>query len=210
LNFINNYVRLYLDKILPPGNAYYIPLGLRRSIIGVFYFVIGGRKMFREMRRKKQKLSKERSIEILKKRTSGVLSVIGDDEYPYTIPMSYVYSNNKIYFHSALKGHKIDAIKRNNKVSFCVIDKDEIISQEFTTYFRSVIVFGKIEIIDSETIKREAINKIVDKYSSLESQESKDNEITKEWKALCLLQLNIEHISGKEAIELVRLNKENI
>jgi len=124
--------------------------------------------------------------------------------------MSYVYSNNKIYFHSALKGHKIDAINRNNKVSFCVIDKDEIISQEFTTYFRSVIVFGKIEIIDSETIKREAINKIVDKYSSLESQESKDNEITKEWKALCLLQLNIEHISGKEAIELVRLNKENI
>jgi len=89
----------------------------------------------------------DEAVKILQSATSGVLAVCGDDGYPYAVPLSYVYADGKIYFHSALQGHKIDAIRSNPKVSFCVIDKDDIQPQEFTTYFRSVIVFGKARII---------------------------------------------------------------
>jgi len=100
--------------------------------------------MFREMRRKKQLLSAEESISILNRMTSGVLAITGDNDYPYAVPLSYVYYDDKIYFHSATSGHKIDAINKNSKASFCVIEQDNIIPEEYTTYFRSVIVFGKV------------------------------------------------------------------
>ena len=99
--------------------------------------------MFREMRRKKQQLAPERVEEILSRRTAGTLAVLGDEGYPYAVPLSYVYHNGRIYFHCAKAGHKLDAIRGCDKVSFCVIDQDEIVSAEFTTYFRSVIVFGR-------------------------------------------------------------------
>ena len=75
--------------------------------------------MFREMRRKKQILTPEKSIEILKKGTSGVLALSGDDGYPYAVPLSYVYENSMLYFHGAKEGHKIDAIRTCDKASFC-------------------------------------------------------------------------------------------
>ena len=82
--------------------------------------------MYREMRRKKQMLSDEESISVLQKCTSGVLAVLGDDGYPYAVPLSYVYDEetNKIYFHSAKAGHKIDAVRKMDKVSFCVVVQD--------------------------------------------------------------------------------------
>ncbi len=82
--------------------------------------------MFREMRRKKQILSNKEIIELLEKGTSGVLALLGDNEYPYAVPISYVYDNSKIYFHGAKVGHKIDAIRKCSKASFCVIAQDEI------------------------------------------------------------------------------------
>lgn len=158
--------------------------------------------MFRNMRRNKQLLSEEQSIEILNRNTSGVLSVIGDNGYPYGVPLSYVYNNGKIYFHCAKSGHKIDAIKNNSKVSFCVIDKDDIVPEKFTTYFRSVIAFGNAEIIEDAVQKREAIEKLADKYSPNETDETKKFFIDKEWDILCMIELKIEHLTGKEAIEL--------
>ena len=80
--------------------------------------------VFREMRRKKQALSQQEVADILHKRTSGVLALLGDNDYPYAVPISYVYDDGKIYFHSVKSGHKIDAIQRTTKASFCVIDKD--------------------------------------------------------------------------------------
>lgn len=77
--------------------------------------------MFREIRRKKQQLTMEESIDILKKGTSGVLALCGDEDYPYAVPISYVYEDSKLYFHGAKSGHKIDAIQRQEKASFCVI-----------------------------------------------------------------------------------------
>ena len=80
--------------------------------------------MFRELRRNKQLLSQEQSVSILEKGTAGVLALSGDEGYPYAVPISYVYKDNRIFFHSAVSGHKIDAVKRSDKVSFCVIDRD--------------------------------------------------------------------------------------
>lgn len=79
--------------------------------------------MFRSMRRSAQALTKEQCIDILKKRTSGVLSLLGDNGYPYGVPMSFVYVDGKLLFHSALSGHKIDALQRCKKSSFTVIEQ---------------------------------------------------------------------------------------
>ena len=126
--------------------------------------------MFREMRRKNQLMSLEDSVAVLKRGTSGVLAVSGDDGYPYAVPLSYVYHDSKIFFHSAKNGHKLDAITKECKVSFCVTDKDEVVPEEYTTYFRSVIVFGKARILENEAGKN-AIKILAAKYSPDEKEE---------------------------------------
>jgi len=158
--------------------------------------------MFREMRRKKQLLSKKETEKILKSNTAGVLGVIGDEGYPYTVPLSYVYYDSKIYFHCAKSGHKLDAIMENNKVSFCVIDQDQIVPEEYTTYFRSVIAFGKARILEGEEMKR-AITILGNKYSP-NDEEGVQKEIQGALKQLCVIEIAIEHLTGKEAIELVK------
>ena len=160
--------------------------------------------VFREMRRKKQALSQQEIADILHKGTSGVLALMGDNDYPYAVPISYVYDGEKIYFHCANSGHKLDAIQRNSKVSFCVIDKDLVIPKEYTTYFRSVIAFGQIKVVEDEIEKRAAIEKLAVKYAPEETIANRNKAINQEWKPLCMLEMTIDHITGKEAIELVR------
>jgi len=157
--------------------------------------------MFREMRRKKQVLTFEESAAILNKGTSGVMAISGDNDYPYAVPLSYVYYNNKLFFHCAKTGHKLDAISRNNKVSFCVIDKDDVMPEEYTTYFRSVIVFGTARVLD-EKEKRTALEILAAKYSP-DHEQGRLQEINKLIKQVLLVELAIEYMSGKEAIELV-------
>ncbi len=160
--------------------------------------------MFRDMRRKKQCLSAEECVTILKKGTSGVLAVLGEEAYPYAVPISYLYEDGKIYFHSAKSGHKIDAIKQNSKASFCVIDQDHVVPEEYTSYFRSVIVFGKVRIMEDEQEKYRAIERLAMKYAPDDSVENRKKAIEREWKPLCMLELTVEHMTGKEAIELVK------
>ena len=164
--------------------------------------------MFREMRRFKQALSIEECESILERNTSGVLAVSGDDDYPYAVPLSYVYHKSKLFFHCAPVGHKIDGISRNNKVSFCIIDKDQIMPEKYTTYFRSVIVFGKAKVIDNEQEKQYAMEVLARKYSP-NDEEGIKKEIEKSFNQVCLLELTIDHISGKEAIELVKVRQTN-
>lgn len=158
--------------------------------------------MFREMRRKKQVLSEEETLEILKVCTSGVLGVLGDDDYPYTVPVSYTFKDDKLFIHSAKEGHKIDSIKRNDKVSFCIIEKDEIIQETFTTHFRSVSIFGRARILTDDSDKRHALESLVEKYSPDYIKEGQ-KEIEKDLDRVCLIEVKIEHMTGKEAIELV-------
>lgn len=109
--------------------------------------------MFRKMRRGKQLLPMEDTIAVMNRCTNGVLSCLSDEDYPYSVPLSYVYFNDKIYFHSAKSGYKIDAITKNPNVSFLVTDEDTIVSEEYASYFHSVIVFGKAIIVkDSSCI----------------------------------------------------------
>lgn len=160
--------------------------------------------MFREMRRKKQALSAEECAAVLKAGSSGVLALLGDGGYPYAVPLSYVYHNGKLYFHSAQSGHKLDSIRANPKASFCVIGQDHIVPEAYTTYFRSVIAFGTVRILEDETEKREAIEALAIRYAPEDGAGQRDAAITREWNRLCLLELSIDHLSGKEAIELVR------
>lgn len=160
--------------------------------------------IFREMRRKKQALSRQEIANILHKGTSGVLALMGDKDYPYAVPISYVYDGEKIYFHSAKSGHKLDAIQRNEKASFCVIDKDLVVPEEYTTYFRGVIAFGRIQVMENEVEKRASIEKLLIKYVPEDTAASRDNAISREWNPLCILEMTIDHITGKEAIELIK------
>ena len=160
--------------------------------------------IFREMRRKKQELSQQEVADILHKGTSGVLALLGDNDYPYAVPISYVYDDGKVYFHSAKNGHKIDAIQKTAKASFCVIDKDLIVPEEYTTYFRSVIAFGRIRIIEDDSEKRAAIEKLAMKYAPEDTAANSDYTISLECQLLCMLEKTIDHFTGNEAIELVK------
>lgn len=163
--------------------------------------------MFREMRRIKQLLSHEEAEAVLNRNTAGILAVSGDDDYPYAVPLSYVYCDGKIIFHSAKKGHKLDGIANNEKVSFCVVDKDEIVPEKFTTYFRSVICFGRARILEDREEIIEAANALALKYAPDSSMESRMNEINSEFKAMTVVVIDIEHMTAKEAIELVNMKK---
>ena len=160
--------------------------------------------MFPEMRRKRQLLSQEESIQILTSRTSGVLALLGENGYPYAVPLSYVYDNGVVYFHGAKAGHKIDAIRHCDRASFCVIDQDNIVPEEYTTYFRSVIAFGTIRILEDDAEKRRAIEALAKKYHPQDTAAHRTQAIDNEWAPLCMMTLSIEHLTGKEAIELVR------
>jgi len=158
--------------------------------------------MFREMRRKKQLLSEAETVKILKTHTSGVLAVSGDDDYPYAVPLSYTYKDNRLFFHCAKSGHKLDGIARNDKITFCVIDKDEVIQRTFTTHFRSVVVFGRARILTEDSERLAALECLVEKYSPDFIREGQE-EINRDWNKVCLVEVQIEHMTGKEAIELV-------
>ena len=159
---------------------------------------------FRPMRRARQQLPPAACLEILDRNTAGVLAVLGDGGYPYAVPLSYVYADGCLYFHCAKAGHKLDAIRSCGKASFCVIDQDEVVPAEYTTYFRSVIAFGRAEILERPADIRAAIEKLAVRYHPTDSAENRAHFIDKELAALCVVRLRIEHMTGKEAKELVQ------
>ena len=158
--------------------------------------------MFRPMRRARQALPLERCFSILDHGTSGVLAVSGDDGYPYAVPLSYVRVGSCLYFHCAQAGHKLDALARNPKVSFCVIGQDQVVPECFTTYYRSVIVFGTARMIDDPEEKKKALELLAERYYP-GGKAASDREIADEFDRVCMLELSIEHISGKQARELI-------
>jgi nitroimidazol reductase NimA-like FMN-containing flavoprotein (pyridoxamine 5'-phosphate oxidase superfamily) len=158
---------------------------------------------FRAMRRKRQQLSEEESVAILKKATAGTLALLGDNDYPYAVPLSYVYQEGRIYFHSALAGHKVDAIRKCDKASFCVIEKDDVQPKKYTTFFRSVIAFGRIRIIEDEHEKLETARMLGNRYNP-NHDEALQKEIEGGLSRMLMIRFDIEHQTGKEAIELMK------
>ncbi len=157
--------------------------------------------MTRTMRRFKQQLSTEETSRILLNGKYCVMAVSGDDGYPYSVPVNYVYDGTSIYIHSAVQGHKIDALKRNSKCSLCIVDKDDVIPEEFTSYFRSAIVFGKTHFVESTDEKIAALRLLSEKYSPDIDPET---EISRFIDIVCMVKIDIDNVSGKEAIELTR------
>ena len=160
------------------------------------------------MRRFKQQIPDEEAKEILKKATNGVLCLSDYAQRPYGVPMSFIYDGEtSIYFHCALSGKKIDCIKHNPNACFTIIDQDEIHPEEFTTYFRSVIVEGSIKIIDDKNQIIKALRLLSTKYSPGIDCEP---EIEKGLNRVLILKLDIESVTGKEAIELIKSrNRDN-
>ncbi len=155
------------------------------------------------MRRKRQQLSDEESVGILQKATAGTLALLGDNGYPYAVPTSYAYHEGKLYFHSALSGHKVDAIRQCDKASFCVIEQDDVQPKKYTTFFRSVIAFGRIHIIEDEAEKLSTARMLGNRYNP-NDDESLKKEIKSGLSRMLMIRFDIEHLTGKEAIELVK------
>ena len=143
--------------------------------------------MFRPMRRHRQQLSQGDCAAILSRGTSGVLAVAGDGGYPHAVPLSYVYQEGTLFFHCAKAGHKLDALRRCSKASFCVIDQDQVVPPEYTTYFRSVIAFGRTRILEDEAEKQAAIWLLAEKYCPGDSPEHRQEAIRREAGGLCLV-----------------------
>lgn len=153
--------------------------------------------MFRKMRRYRQQISDEECARILKEQPRGVLSVLGDDGYPYGIPMDHWYSetDNKLYFHCAKVGHKLDAIAACDKVSYCVMDEGFRKEGEWALNIRSVVVFGRMRIVEDEEKKREICTNLVRKFT--DDEEYLQRELTNAFPRVNCLELTIEHMTGK-------------
>ena len=153
--------------------------------------------MFRPMRRMRQGLDESRCMRILSGASHGVLALDGDDGYPYAVPLSFAISDGRIVFHSALSGHKIDAVRRSGRASFCVVTEDSAVPEEFTTRYCSVIAFGRISIVEDENRKLRDIEAIAMKYAPSVSRSVMDDTISRSWNAFHIIELEIEHITGK-------------
>lgn len=151
--------------------------------------------MFRDLTRKKQKLSSDECEEILKQEVRGVLAVNGDDGYPYALPINFYFDerSNKIYFHSGKVGHKLDAIANSDKASFCVYDKGYHEDGHWALNIKSVIIFGRIRVV--EEWSDELMTEFSKRFTT--DMEYIHNEIEKFRKNTAILCLEIEHMTGK-------------
>ena len=153
--------------------------------------------MFRELVRKKQQISNEECVELLKEELRGVLSVQGDDGYPYGLPINHYYNeaDGCLYFHSGMTGHKIDALRRDSKASFCVYDRGFRREGEWALNIKSVIVFGRIEIIEDKETIYDISRKLSHKFTRDEGYI--DREIARSGPNTLLFRLVPEHMTGK-------------
>ena len=159
--------------------------------------------MFREMRRKKQQLGEDECLAIVDAATSGVLSVIGDDGYPYGVPLSFVRTGKTLVFHSAAEGHKIDAIKANPKASFTIAAQDEVVPSEYNTHFRSVIAFGQVRIVEDRAEKMTLLRALGERYWPNHDNEL-EAEIAPRFDRMHVLAFDIEHLTGKQSLALMQ------
>ncbi len=151
--------------------------------------------MKKEMRRKDRQLSEDEAYQVLKKGEWGVLATF-DGEYPYGVPVNYVFHNGSIYFHCAKEGYKLDNIVKNPNVCFTVVTKSEVIPQELSTNYESVIVFGKASVVGNENEKREALNALGKRFSK-DYPEKVNQEIETLFSVTEIVKISIENISAK-------------
>jgi nitroimidazol reductase NimA-like FMN-containing flavoprotein (pyridoxamine 5'-phosphate oxidase superfamily) len=151
--------------------------------------------MFKEMRKKNREIGEEDIKKIIENGEYGILATLGENGYPYAVPLSYVYYNEAIYFHCAVEGNKLENIKANEKVSFCVVGKTKVLQEQFSTEYESVIVFGRASLTKNDE-KKKVLIAIVQKYSPdfmAEGLQYIDRAID----ATCIVKIEIDKITGK-------------
>lgn len=153
--------------------------------------------MFRPMLRSRQQLSREECEKLLIQERRGVLSLLGDQGYPYGVPINYYYNpeDGKLYFHSGMKGHKLDALRACGKASFCVYDRGEPVPDHWALNVRSVIVFGRLEILEDREQGYEMARRLSRKFTG--DEDYIQQEIDRYGPATVVFTLTPEHISGK-------------
>ena len=157
--------------------------------------------MFRELTRKNQQLSHEECVRILQTELRGVLSVNGQDGYPYGMPMNHWYdpADGRLYFHCGKVGHRLDALRRSDKVSFCVMDEGRREPDSWPLNFRSVIAFGRIRVVDDPQRVVEITTKLCHKFTRDEAYIQ--GEIAGFARHTLLLEMTVEHLCGKRVQE---------
>ena len=153
----------------------------------------------RPMRRFRQELTAEECVQVLERGTHGVLAVLGDEGYPYAVPLSYVHGEGKLWFHCAKAGHKLDAIRNYNKVSFCVYDEGTKTDGEWALTIRSVIVFGTMEVIGDADVITDISARLSRKFTDDEAYIK--NEIECFACETLILRLKTGHMCGKRIVE---------
>jgi nitroimidazol reductase NimA-like FMN-containing flavoprotein (pyridoxamine 5'-phosphate oxidase superfamily) len=162
------------------------------------YFALKKRKekcMIRKVRRTDREIIMEEATQLLAEGEYGFLATVGADGQAYGVPLNYVYKNNCLYFHCALEGHKLDNIKVNNKVSFCVVGKTKVLPDKFSTVYESVMAFGTASVVQGEE-RHNALLSVVEKYSPEFIEEGK-KAIAKYDDKTTIIKMAIDHITGK-------------
>ena len=150
-----------------------------------------------QIRRKDRALSKDEALKILKKCEYGFMATVSKDGSPYVIPLSYVFMDGEIYFHSALSGHKLDNLNHSSKVCFSVADDAEpVYSGGFSTYYESAVVFGTAYPVTEQKLRHEALTALCEKYLPKHMDKVEEN-ITKSDKTTLVYKITPERISGK-------------
>ena len=152
--------------------------------------------MFREIRLKDRAVDDEKAIEIMAQGSYGLLSTIGEDGYPYGVPVNYTYFDNCICFHCAQEGHKLENIDYSNKVSFCVVTKSDVLGNEFDTDYESAIAFGKATVVTDDSEKKDILLSVLNKYAADYLTAGK-NYVKKNWDETKVIKMRIEHLRGK-------------
>lgn len=149
------------------------------------------------MRRFKQQITDEECIRILKEQPRGVLSMMGDDGYPYGIPLDHWYceEDGKLYFHGAKEGKKLDSLKLNDKVSYCVYDEGFRKEGEWALNINSVVIFGRMHVVEDEDKKRMICEHLCRKFT--DDEEYLKKELTHAFPRVCCLEIEIDHMTGK-------------
>lgn len=155
--------------------------------------------MFRAMRRAKQALTQEECVQLLQAQPRGVLAVHGEDGYPYALPLDHLYRQGKLYFHCAQQGHKLDAIRADARVSYCVMDEGYRIEGEWPLHIQSVIVFGTVRALPYNEETEEILRALGQKYNP--DPADVEEEIRKYRNSVLLLELTIDHMTGKRVKE---------
>lgn len=156
------------------------------------------------MRRNRQALDSGQIERVLQTGTAGTLALVDQEGLPYAVPLSYVFHQGKLYFHSAKEGHKIQAIRSHPAASFCVIDQDRVVPEAYTTHYRSVIVFGTLRIVEDPALELEAIQALGRRYAPDQGEQALEAEIDQNRDRFFVIELEPRRITGKEAIELRR------